>query len=260
MPRSRRKKADSEGGGHERWLLTYADMITLLMAFFIMMFSMSTVNLKKFNAVAISIRSGLGGITSGTGASILNVGEPGGIKPVIVYDQEIAALQQVAGNVSKYIEEEGLKNEVKLRHEERGLVISLMDDKVLFDRGQAYLKPETEKILEKIAEDLKDMTNQIRVEGNTCDIPINTPQFPSNWELSTTRATNVIQYLIRTGKIKATRLSAVGYADSNPLVPNDNEEHRATNRRVDIVILTAEKISETIKDTDENGLVRWPHP
>ncbi len=233
------------GGGHDnagsmRWLLTYADMITLLMAFFIMMYSMSVLNLQKFREVAFSIRSGFGGPVEG-GPGMLNFPQrKDSLTPNLGDISESSgpgALPGVAQEMERYIREHGLSQMVRMRVEERGLVVSLVTDQVLFDIGRAQLRPRAKQILQKVAQLLRDLPNDIAVEGHTCDLPIRTPQFPSNWELSTARATTVVRFLIEQAGIAPRRVSASGYADSRPLVRNDSEAHRTYNRRVDIVIL-----------------------
>jgi chemotaxis protein MotB len=223
-----------------RWLLTYADMITLLMAFFIMMYSMSVLNMQKFRAVAFSIRSGFGGPLEGGPGMLSFPQRKDSITPNlndIAESSGLGAIPGVAKEISEYIKEQGLAAVVRMRVEERGLVVSLVTDEVLFNIGRAELRPKAKRILAKVAEVVRDIPNDIAVEGHTCDLPISTAQFPSNWELSTARATTVVRYLIEESGLSPRRVSAAGYADSRPLVPNDSEAHRMLNRRVDIVVL-----------------------
>lgn len=238
----KKKQAHGGGGGHDgggmmRWLLTYADMITLLMAFFIMMYSMSVLNLAKFQEVAFSIRSGFGGPLDGGGGVLIHGPGPGSLKPNILGLETYGELAGTAERLAHYVTERGLEDAVKMRADERGLVVSLVTDKVLFERGRAGLRPSGREIMDEIAGLLRELPNHVIVEGHTCDLPINTAQFPSNWELSTARATQVIRYFIERGDVPAGRLSAAGYADSHPLEPNTSEANRARNRRVDIVIV-----------------------
>jgi chemotaxis protein MotB len=246
MPR-READAEGEGGGHDnagsmRWLLTYADMITLLMAFFIMMYSMSVLNIQKFREVAFSIRSGFGGPIDGGGAGMLAFPQANdNIAPSIddlVESSGLGALPGAAKQIEEYIKEQGLGEIVRMRVEKRGLVVSLVTDQVLFDIGRAELRPRAKHILSKVGAIVRNMPNEIAVEGHTCDLPIRTQQFPSNWELSTARATTVVRFLIDHAGIAPRRVSASGYADSRPLAPNDSEARRVSNRRVDIVILS----------------------
>jgi chemotaxis protein MotB len=229
------------GGGHDaagglRWLLTYADMITLLMAFFIMMYSMSVLNLQKFREVAFSIRSGFGGALEGGSYGRVPEGKPT-IREPIRSEVPTGRLPDVADELQRYIRQRHLQKQVHTRVEERGLVVSLVSDYVLFDIGSADLRPSARPLLDTIAKIIVDIPNAINVEGHTCSLPIHTARFPSNWELSTQRATAVVRYLMERHGIPANRLAAAGYADSKPLVTNDTEANRRRNRRVDIVIL-----------------------
>ena len=120
------------------------------------------------------------------------------------------------------------------------MIVSLATDKVIFKRGEADLSPATIKIIDRIADTLKSVPNRIQIEGHTCDLPV-ASRYPSNWELSTARASTVVRYMIEVKKIPPERLSASGYADSKPLVTNTSESNRAINRRVDIVVLKTEQ-------------------
>ena len=122
---------------------------------------------------------------------------------------------------------------------ERGLVIHIVESS-LFDEGSADLKPRAMEVLDVVADELKDIPNHIRIEGHTDDRPISTPQYPSNWELSSARATSVVRYLVDNHDIPQNRISALGYGEYRPVKPNNSIENRALNRRVDIVILTTE--------------------
>lgn len=245
MGRRDRSSGNQDGGGHDgggalRWVLTYADMITLLMAFFIMLYSMSVLNMAKFQQVATSIKSGFGGMVEGQGRSILGSSEQFNLKLSPIPDDIAGVPDQTMKKIQTMIKDEKLENKVRLRVDERGLVISLATDKVLFGPGRATLSGSAKKIIDAVADTLKDVPNEIRVEGHTCDLPIRSSEFPSNWELSTARATNVIRYLIDKKGFQPDRLSAAGYADSRALVPNTSESNRAINRRVDIVVLRSQ--------------------
>lgn len=226
-----------DGGSALRWLLTYADMITLLMAFFIMLYSMSILNLNKFREVAVSIRSGFGGLMEGQSHSI--IGSKGKIseQPAPVQGKDGDVPWIVVRAIQRFVEKESLGQSVKLRVDERGLVISLVTDKVVFAKGQADLTPAAKRIIGGIADTLGRVNNPIRVEGHTCNLPVASEKYPSNWELSTARAATVVRFLIEQGDISTQRLSASGYADSKPLAPNTNDKNRTLNRRVDIVVL-----------------------
>ncbi len=244
--KSRGSHEEGGGGGHDgggslRWLLSYADMITLLMAFFIMLYSMSILNLNKFRQVAISIKSGFGGVVEGQGKSVLGSSGQFGVKPSPIDGDSVGVSWQVVSKVQTLIKEKKLQNQVRMRADERGLIVSLVTDEVLFAKGQANLSLAVRKLLDEVAEIVRPLPNSIVVEGHTCDLRLASKRYPTNWELSTNRATTVVRYLIEHCGIPSARLAAEGYADSKPLVPNLNEKFRAINRRVDIVILRTEK-------------------
>lgn len=246
MPPRRTVKED-KGPSTERWLLTYSDLITLLMIFFVMMYVMSNVNAQKFQRLASVLAQAFGarpsGILTNAGNSILeqqisplqpgNKGEGGGDIPA----QNAAQLQEVAHQLEELLEQKNLGKRVTVRMEQRGLVISIQDT-VLFPSGSASLTPEARGIIAKVGGILKPLPNYIRVEGHTDNLPIHTGQFPSNWELSSARATNVVRDLIEVCGIPPDHLSATGYGEYRPRVDNDSDWHRQMNRRVDILILS----------------------
>ena len=209
----------------DRWLLTYADMITLLVALFIMLYSMSAVNQEKFGALAQSMRREFQALPERDGGKIIGTG------------QLVDPLEQQASQLQRFLQQTGLQSQVRVRHEERGLVISLLSDGTLFDLGSADLKPSAKQVLDRVAQVLHAVPNPVLIEGHTDNLPIRTAQYPSNWELSAARAARVLRYLVQKGGIPAHRLIAVGYADTRPLVPNNSPSNRAQNRRVDIAIL-----------------------
>ncbi len=226
-----------DGGGSLRWLLTYADMITLLMAFFIMLYSMSVINMNRFRQVAVSIKSGFGGTGNAEGKS----GKASGFKldGLEIRDGVAGVPWSVVRKIQKRVEAKGLEKYVKFRGDERGLIVSLATDKVLFPKGQAELSPKALQIIDAVADAVRGIPNTISVEGHTCDLPVVSEKYPSNWELSTSRATAVVRHFVEEAWISPERLSAAGYADSKPLVPNTSEKNRSLNRRVDIIILNS---------------------
>lgn len=226
----RKKKAgrEVETAGMMRWLLTYADMITLLLAMFILLYAVSKVNLEKYKKFTEAAADAFGGrkavpkagtASSATGLSGLEEN-----------------LQSAYNTIKGIIDKEKLQDKVQIDVEERGIRLSFMTDGVFFDIGKAELKPGFEKILSSIAPILMQITNFIRIEGHTCNMPIDTPEFPSNWELSSRRATNVLRFLLEKG-LPGIKMSAAGYAETRPIVPNNSDKNRVRNRRVDIIIL-----------------------
>ncbi|MBU0983468.1 MAG: OmpA family protein, partial [candidate division Zixibacteria bacterium] len=185
--RRRRKKMEN-GDNHERWLLTYADMITLLLAFFIVMYSMSRIDAKKFGKVTEALNSVLKG-----GTSVL--------RKEVAEDQKtghgllkFGSLRLVQQKIQERFQTLGRNEELQTEITERGLVIHIVESS-LFDEGSAELKPRALDVLDLVATQIADMPNHIRIEGHTDDRPIQTAQYPSNWELSSARATSVVRYL-----------------------------------------------------------------
>jgi chemotaxis protein MotB len=218
----------------ERWLLTYSDMITLLMIFFIVLYTISTVNSQKFQQIAASLGKTFDGtnyvVGQYSGNSILD-----SIKTTNNTNTDNA----IESQLDKLIKQNNLQNMVTYKIDERGFVISL-NDTLLFDTGSADVKPDQKATLIKIGNILKAMPNYIRVEGHTDNVPINNSQFHSNWELSVIRATNVVEILVNDVKIDPAKISAVGYGEYRPIVPNDSDKNRQLNRRVDIVIMNSD--------------------
>ncbi len=255
MAGKKKKGGEGEHENAERWLLTYADMITLLVAFFIMLYSMSVMNQAKFQQLAISVRSGFGessmnGVPTifsrggGLNAtpSIMNSSKPGQTSSEDFIknaksQQDSNGLDKAYQTVKAYIEKNRLQGMMQVSRNERGVVVTVMTDKMLFARGQADLRPEEMGLLATVAKITQTVPlNPVRVEGHTDSLPIHTERFPSNWELSTTRATTVLRYFESQG-VAPSRLEASGCADQRPLAPNDTETDRARNRRVEIVLL-----------------------
>ncbi len=255
MAGKKKKGGEGEHENAERWLLTYADMITLLVAFFIMLYSMSVMNQAKFQQLAISVRSGFGessmnGVPTifsrggGLNAtpSIMNSSKPGQISSEDFIknaksQQDANGLDKAYETVKAYIQKNHLQGMMQVSRSERGVVVTVMTDKMLFARGQADLRPEEMGLLATVAKITQTVPlNPVRVEGHTDNLPIHTERFPSNWELSTTRATTVLRYFESQG-VAPGRLEASGCADQRPLAPNDTEADRARNRRVEIVLL-----------------------
>lgn len=212
------------------WMTTYADMVTLLLSLFVLLYGISNVDEAKFHGLMRSIRGGFGVLEGGL---VLDT-DPG--LAGSPSEASIEQLLELMSALGEFIEMEGLEASVKVEHEDRGLIVRFADQ-VFFDLGKADLKPEAIAILKKIAPILKDIPNPIRVEGHTDNWPIKTAQFPSNWELSAHRATSVIRYMVEELGFDPARLSAAGYGEYRPVKPNDTAENRAMNRRVDIVIM-----------------------
>ncbi|MCL1852038.1 MAG: OmpA family protein [Peptococcaceae bacterium] len=230
-----KRKAAEEHVNHERWLITYADLITLLMVFFVVMYSMSKVDANKFQAMADALSISLGG-----GSAQINIAQhPQG--PSFVEEggaeksQEQTNLENLKAKLDAYAQDNAINTQLVADIEERGLVISIQET-LLFESGSDVLNTQAHAILSQISTVLATMPNYIRVEGHTDNMPISSGRFPSNWELSVMRASNVI-HILNTEGVGVERLSAVGYSEFRPLYANNSPEGRARNRRVDLVIL-----------------------
>ena len=249
----RKKEAHNEEGSRDRWLITYSDLITLLMIFFILMYTMSQVDAQKYAAVANSLSV----VLTGQAMSVLDTQGPSLIEGLSGQDMpqnqdgfEQGQLEEVKKLVTEFIAakdqeaQQGMTNSQAIKlsehiivyEQERGLVISFKDA-LLFPSGSDQLTPHAAAIIAEVGRTLTNLPNYIRVEGHTDNLPINTSRFASNWELSVLRSATVVHVLSESAQIPAERLAIIGYGEHRPLVPNDNESYRAMNRRVDIVIL-----------------------
>ncbi len=229
---------------NERYLLTYADLMNLLLILFIILFAMSQVDTVKFQQLSQSLSSAFG---SGQPPSVVQGGESGNSlinfpaimpSPVIPSQIEEEQISAVAGEVEKMVKSEGLEGNVDVKLQERGVVISI-NERLIFKSGSSEIERESQDKVIKIGRDIlgKIPNNHIRIEGHTDNVPIKSPRFPSNWELSAARATNVVRILVEQAGINPSLISAVGYGEFTPLVPNTSDANREKNRRVDIVIL-----------------------
>lgn len=240
------------GGGQERWLVTYADMITLLMVFFIILYGMSELDKKKVQNFANVMRSALN-LQPGGGNQIVPIGQGDGVSapmpevippPVIQHNGVLPGKDgQGAGTGKDELKEIGEQLAVDFAKDgrftvylgDRGLTLSLVGS-AAFDSGRANLKAEFLPLLDAIASKLKGLPNDISIEGFTDSDPINNAEFPSNWYLSTARANEVRDYLEMRG-IQDERMIVVGYGETRPLYDNKTPEGKAKNRRVDVVVL-----------------------
>lgn len=234
-----RKKKEEEHENHERWLVSYADFITLLFAFFVVMYSVSSVNEGKLRAAADAISQAFNPIVNLSASPVridpkITSQLPNVISPDFKVYQRIQEALAEAGDWG---------DKVTVSVEKRGIVIRVAET-VIFDTGKADIRPEALEILKKVGGILADLNNQVRVEGHTDNVPINTARYPSNWELSTDRASVIIRYFIDISGMEPTLLSAAGYAHYKPIDTNDTPEGKAKNRRVDIVILNEQESAQ----------------
>jgi len=230
------KKQNSEGSAGGGWEIVYSGFVLILLCFFIMLSSFSSMEEAKIMRFVKSFIEAVGilpgGLKADPGSTVL----PGSADMVDSNDQLaqiFAELEELSGRLKK-------ENDITLAYSSKGLVMRLTD-RALFEVGVAAISPQAFPLLKKVGETISRADFEVRIEGHSDDLPIKTAQFPSNWELSTARAVNVLRYFIETGTISSQRLSAAGFGEFQPLVPNDSIEHRAQNRRVEIIFLNSDQ-------------------
>jgi chemotaxis protein MotB len=274
---------EEEHQNEERWLLTYADMITLLMTLFMVLFAISSVNTSKFEALQKSLAEAISGKIVTGGPSIQQTGaeqktdtpspEPPvpAIQPTVKTDsassqrsssssdassspssaaaREQEDFRRLKRKIDAYAKDHGLQSKLQTDVVRRGLVIRLLTDRVLFTSGSAHLEPASTGLLTTLGRLLAlEVRHPIVVEGHTDSRPISSAQFPTNWELSTARATQVVRFFIRQ-RVAARRLQASGLAAQRPIASNSNDAGRSRNRRVEIVLVRQNSDPSTSTDT-----------
>jgi chemotaxis protein MotB len=250
------RKRLQDHDNHDRWLVSYADFITLLFAFFVVMYALSTVNEGKYRILSESMSSAFRNVETNTSTTL----PIAPITPIPLVQKSSAPtktpdpvkvkqrdkMRNVAKDILQVMAPLIAEGKVRVLETSRGVTIEI-NDSVLFSPGQALLQPALSKAIRAIAEVLAPTDFPITIEGHTDNVPINTLQFPSNWELSAVRATTVLRLFADSGVAPA-RLTAIGYADTRPVESNLMAEGRARNRRVTILIDSA--IPEKGKEVD----------
>lgn len=261
---SRRRKRSPAHSNHERWLVSYADFITLLFAFFVVLYASAQVDQRKVGKLALAIQVAfqeLGVFPASTTQIPLDINDPMPFSTVqaiqnvkrtselgsvassptdsLAGSSEETDLSTLRSELEQALHHEIALHQVSLHRETDGLVVSLREFG-FFDSGSATIKPQALPALDRIASILAIRTYRLRIEGHTDNIPIHTAQMASNWELSTARATELVRVLIEGHRLAPERLSAAGYAQYHPIASNLTAQGRAQNRRVDIVILTSQ--------------------
>jgi chemotaxis protein MotB len=262
-----RKHKHPEHVNHERWLVSYADFITLLFAFFVVMFAVSQVDSKKLGRFTESFKeatewqvfnSGGQGLLPG-GKDSRAIGEPKTGATMTGLAAEAAEFSDQKKSIRKALQQRAVVTPaltgLKLVDARDELVLRL-PERLMFDRADAALHEEGREALLAIVDELAPRSVRIRIEGHTDSMPIHTPKFPSNWELSTTRAMTVVGLMIETKKIAPERLAAAGYSEHHPVDTNDTVEGRSHNRRVDIVVIAN---PQTPPPPPESSLAPAPH-
>jgi chemotaxis protein MotB len=255
---------EEEHENEERWLVSFADMMTLLFCLFMVLFAISSVNTSKFEALQRSLQDAFSGAVLSGGKSMLNSGsdaektKQSAVEPPLPTLRPLAALNTTSAKstgeaekqaqaeqrdfnalkrrIDKLAKDSGLQGKVRTTVRRRGLVIQLLTDKVFFDSGEAVLKPSATKLVDKIAGVVRDeRAHPVVVEGHTDAQPISGSQYPSNWELSGARAGAVVRGFVANG-VLARRVSLAGYANQEPIATNSTPAGREKNRRVEIVL------------------------
>lgn len=248
----KRKQQDTGGGGGGApgWMTTFSDMMTLLLTFFILLYSISSVDAVKFKNISASLQSVLMGEKN---SSILE--EEGTVEDipldepkfdeseapdeVVPEDEQLRVDKETLDmyeKVEEYVTEKGLLADVTVSLNENGVFVNIKEA-ILFEPGRASLIAGGQELLDSLEDLFLQFENKIVVEGHTDDVPMSSAMYPSNWELSSGRAIQVVRYLSEVKSIPNSRLSAVAYGEYRPMVPNDSAENRALNRRVNLLII-----------------------
>lgn len=247
---ARRGKKPEVPENHERWLITYADLITLLLIFFVIMYAMSKVDETKYNDLAQTLHlqfSSKGDSVLQQGSGVIGgmdsgKGKEGNLKDFEAFLEEMdkrkeQGLQDLMKIVNEYIEEEQLQDTVSIGDTPRGVAITL-NDLLLFDLGKADLRENAYPILEKLASLFPTLNTKISIEGHTDDLPLATgAYYKDNWRLSSERSLSVLRYFTNEAGLPESMFLSTAYADTKPIVPNTSDENRQSNRRVEIIVL-----------------------
>ena len=268
-----RKVHEEEHENHERWMVSYADMMTLLMVLFLVLFAIGQTDQKKFEELKNGLREGFGtpitSVHGGTGPldqsgtlpqsvslDIPAVAEPGagpGVSKEALDAAEKQRLERVRSDAQREVRDleetrrrleialrkRNLEGAARFRIDERGLVVSIVTDRVIFPADRAELAPDGRRILDAFAPVLDSVPNSLVIEGHTNTVNVRPKYFPSEWELSTARASAVVRYLVGSHGFSPQRLQAAGFADQRPLYPSSNPQANRLNRRVEVVLVSS---------------------
>jgi chemotaxis protein MotB len=216
----------AEDGEKDRYLITYADLITLLLGLFIILYAASNIDVLKYEKMITAMGSVFGNEASG---KIVPIQSEAKIFEISPYDK-------IKQDVNQLIKDNQYEANLRLEENERGITIHILED-IIFPSGSAELNTNSKLVLSKLAAIIAVLPNDIRIEGHTDNIPISSGLFRSNWHLSVARALNTAYFLIDSEKLSPDKVSIVGYAEYRPMESNETKEGRATNRRVDLVII-----------------------
>ncbi len=235
---ARRRRDRGAGPSKDRWVIPYADFVTLLFAFFTALYAVTSSDPGKLPTVAAAMRAAVSG-----GPGVLTGGD------------KVMAPDDIREAIERELQDDLASRRLELIEDRRGLVLAI-PEAFSFDNGSADLSADAASLMARVGKVLQGVPNGIRVEGHTDDAPIRTPQFGSNWELSTARATRVVAFFVSSAGIPAGRLSAAGYSEFHPRADNGTAEGRARNRRVDIVVLN--EATQAAEEPEPRSLI--PNP
>ena len=231
MQHRKKKRSTEDDVNTNAWMDTYADTVTLLLTFFILLYSIASVDSQKLSELSEAMKESLSG-----SAKISEIENIEDLKAAAGSGAGKTDYEDLAEKLNEIIEANGLTEVIKIREEDKGIVLQL-DETILFDSGRSDLKDYSREVLETITTIINNTDNDVLVEGNTDNIPMKNEKFGSNWELSTARAVSVVRYFVEIKNIDPTRFAVKGYGEYNPIVDNSTPENKAINRRVDILIV-----------------------
>ncbi|MEA3331989.1 MAG: OmpA family protein [Pseudomonadota bacterium] len=217
--------------GAPAWMATFADLATLLMTFFVLLLSFANMDVVKFRQMAGSVKDAFG-TQKETPGTFEERSDTAVTIQLSEEEDRTIDMMQMGERIRKTVEEQELEDKTEIKVNDDGVTLTV-DGTFMFDGGSAQLKPEFKKFLGEIAKIIEEHDYPLAIEGHSDNIPIKSPIYPSNWELSSSRATAVLRHLIDKHKIPAKRMMAVGHSDTRPVVANDTPENRAKNRRVE---------------------------
>ena len=249
---AKKKKHEEEPENLERWLLTYADLITLLLGLFVILYSMSQIDKTKYQDFASALTRAFGSkyvLAGNKGVAFSPSIKTGRSQSPQFSAKRDARKKKIVKQLNVQFREQIQAGKMEIRETRDGVSINI-PEKLLFDTGKADIRPDSRAILDSIAVFLDSIQNPLRVEGHTDNVPIHNDLFASNWHLSVARSMNVGYYFLNS-KLPPRRLSLAGYSEYRPIASNDTEEGRTRNRRVEIVLITeTEFYDQAISETD----------
>ncbi|WP_407371254.1 flagellar motor protein MotB [Carnobacterium sp.] len=237
MARRRKKKETSSSSGGGGWITTFSDLMSLLLTFFILLYSMSSVSLEKFQEASNSIQSAFnGGDSVIEGSTATDTETKTELETETIEETIDPELIEMYNEVVAFLEANEMTAQASVEYDQDGIYVNIQES-ILFGSGSAIIADSGKSTLNDLGELIQQFENDVVVEGYTDNVPMNNSLFSSNWELSTGRALSVLRYLSEERQVDPTRLSAKGYGEYHPIAPNDTEENKEKNRRVNIVLV-----------------------